>query len=89
MRTFTLFESVPSLFDAVHDNVVSPCCETGNEFAPTWKQLPPGVAPAGTVNVTVIPEVNQPLPGVFGMLTEIDGNAACAIGTSVNDANAR
>ena len=89
IRTFTLFESVPSLFVAVHESVVIPCCVTGNEFAPTWKQFPPGVAPAGTVNVTVMPEVNQPLLGVFGMLTEIDGNAPCAIGTSVSDANAR
>lgn len=89
IRTFTLFESVPSLFVAVHASVVSPCWDTGNEFAPTWKQFPPGVAPAGTVNVTVMPEVNQPLLGVLGMLTEIDGNAPCAIGTRVSEANAR
>ena len=54
MRTLTVFWSVPSLFDAEHVSVVVPCCDTGNEFAPTWKQFPPGVAPAGTVNVTVI-----------------------------------
>jgi hypothetical protein len=41
------------------------------------------------VNVTVMLEVNQPLLGVLGMLTEIDGNAPCAIGTSVREANPR
>jgi hypothetical protein len=88
MCTLTVFWSVPSLFDAEHVSVVIPCCDTGNEFAPTWKQFPPGVAPAGTVNVTMIGDVNHPLPGVLGMLTEMEGNAACAIGTSVSETNA-
>jgi hypothetical protein len=40
------------------------------------------------VNVTMIGDVNHPLPGVLGMLTEMEGNAACAIGTSVSETNA-